>query len=193
MTRVAAPMRLDFAGGWTDVPPFADREGGLVVNAAVDLRVEAEFAPGGEGILLQADDLGEIVRVRGARDLVLNGTLDLHKAALRMFPAGPGTLRTRSAAPPGSGLGSSGALDVALKDINKQRADLGAYQNRLEYAVKGLDVGAENMQAAESRIRDADMASEMAEYTKNAIITQSATAMLAQANAKPRTVLQLLQ
>jgi flagellin len=86
-----------------------------------------------------------------------------------------------------------GTLDHALRTVNKQRADLGAYQNRLEYAVKGLDVGAENMQAAESRIRDADMASEMVEYTKNAIITQSATAMLAQANTKPRTVLQLLQ
>jgi len=86
-----------------------------------------------------------------------------------------------------------GQLDAALKLINKQRADLGAYQNRLEYAVKGLDVGAENMQAAESRIRDLDMASGMVEYTKDAILTQSATAMLAQANAKPRTVLQLLQ
>ncbi len=88
---------------------------------------------------------------------------------------------------------SIGTLDAALKVINKQRADLGAYQNRLEYAVKGLDVGAENLQAAESRIRDADMASEMVEYTKNAILNQAATAMLAQANALPRTVLQLLQ
>ncbi|MBE3065457.1 MAG: flagellin [Spirochaetes bacterium] len=86
-----------------------------------------------------------------------------------------------------------GILDAALKMVNKQRADLGAYQNRLEYAVKGLDIGAENLQAAESRIRDADMAGEMVEYTKNAILTQSATAMLAQANTKTRTVLQLLQ
>jgi len=86
-----------------------------------------------------------------------------------------------------------GVLDAALRTINKQRADLGAYQNRLEYAAKGLDIGAENLQAAESRIRDADMAQEMVEYTKNAILTQSATAMLAQANTKPRTVLQLLQ
>ena len=86
-----------------------------------------------------------------------------------------------------------GTLDNALRGINKQRADLGAYQNRLEYAVKGLDIGAENLQAAESRIRDADMATEMVDYTKNAILTQSATAMLAQANTKPRTVLQLLQ
>jgi len=86
-----------------------------------------------------------------------------------------------------------GILDAALKTINKQRADLGAYQNRLEYAVKGLDVGAENLQAAESRIRDADMASEMVDYTRNAILVQSATAMLAQANAKTQTVLQLLK
>ena len=86
-----------------------------------------------------------------------------------------------------------GTLDTALKGINKQRADLGAYQNRLEYAVKGLDVGAENLQAAESRIRDADMASEMVEYTKNNILVQAATAMLAQANTKPQTVLQLLR
>ena len=99
-----------------------------------------------------------------------------------------------SPCPPRTGpTGPSGTLDAALKLINKQRADLGAYQNRLEYAVKGLDVGAENLQAAESRIRDADMATEMVEYTKNAILTQAATAMLAQANTKPRTVLQLLQ
>ena len=88
---------------------------------------------------------------------------------------------------------SIGMLDSALRSINKQRADLGAYQNRLEYAVKGLDIGAENLQAAESRIRDADMASQMVEYTKNAILTQSATAMLAQANTKTQSVLQLLK
>ena len=88
---------------------------------------------------------------------------------------------------------SIGMLDSALRSINKQRADLGAYQNRLEYAVKGLDIGAENLQAAESRIRDADMASQMVDYTKNAILTQSATAMLAQANTKTQSVLQLLK
>ena len=76
--------------------------------------------------------------------------------------------------------------------MNKQRADLGAYQNRLEHAVKGLDVGAENLQAAESRIRDADMASEMVEYTKNQILVQAGTAMLAQANMKTQSVLQIL-
>jgi len=86
-----------------------------------------------------------------------------------------------------------GTLDVALRKINKQRADLGAYQNRLEHAVRGLDIGAENLQAAESRIRDSDMASETVGYTKNMILTQAGTAMLAQANQKGQTVLQLLQ
>jgi len=86
-----------------------------------------------------------------------------------------------------------GTLDVALKRVNKQRADLGAYQNRLEHAIRGINIGAENLQAAESRIRDADMAFETVNYTKNMILTQSGTAMLAQANQKGQTVLQLLQ
>jgi len=86
-----------------------------------------------------------------------------------------------------------GTLDRALKIVNKQRADLGAYQNRLEHAVRGLDVGAENMQASESRIRDANMANETVNYTKNMILTQSGTAMLAQANQRGQSVLQLLQ
>ncbi|MDR2482234.1 MAG: flagellin [Treponema sp.] len=86
-----------------------------------------------------------------------------------------------------------GTLDVALKIINKQRADLGAYQNRLEHAVKGLDIGAENLQAAESRIRDTDMANQMVDYIRDQILSQAGTAMLAQANQRTQTVLQLLQ
>jgi flagellin len=86
-----------------------------------------------------------------------------------------------------------GTFDEALKIISKQRADLGAYQNRLEHAIRGLDVGAENLQASESRIRDTDMASEMVKYTTNQILSQSGTAMLAQANQRAQTVLQLLQ
>ncbi|MBN1242845.1 MAG: flagellin [Spirochaetales bacterium] len=86
-----------------------------------------------------------------------------------------------------------GVLDSALKIVNKQRADLGAYQNRLEHAIRGIDIGAENLQAAESRIRDADMASEMVEFTKNSILAQAGNAMLAQANQKTQQVLQLLQ
>lgn len=88
---------------------------------------------------------------------------------------------------------SIGTLDAALKMVNKQRADLGAYQNRLEHAVRGIDIGAENLQAAESRIRDTDMANAMVDYTKNTILAQAGNAMLAQANSKTQQVLQLLQ
>ena len=86
-----------------------------------------------------------------------------------------------------------GTIDNALKQINKQRADLGAYQNRFELAYNGVAIAAENLQAAESRIRDADMAKQVVEYTKNQILMQSGTAMLAQANTQPQSVVRLLQ
>jgi len=83
-------------------------------------------------------------------------------------------------------------LDQALQKVSKQRADLGAYQNRLEYASKGLMNAYENTQAAESRIRDVDMAEEMVSFVKNQILMRTGTAMLAQANLKPQSILQLL-
>ena len=86
-----------------------------------------------------------------------------------------------------------GVIDEALKKINKPRADLGAYQNRLELTVKGLNISAENLQASESRIRDTDMASQMVEFTKNSILQQAGTAMLAQANSQSQNVLSLLR
>jgi flagellin len=86
-----------------------------------------------------------------------------------------------------------GTVDEALKKINKQRADLGAYQNRLEMTVRGLDIAAENTQASESRIRDTDMASQMVEFTKNSVLQQAGTAMLAQANSQSQNVLSLLR
>lgn len=86
-----------------------------------------------------------------------------------------------------------GTLDEALKKINKQRADLGAYQNRLDMTIKGLNIGAENLQASESRIRDTDMANEMVEFTKDQVLSQAGTAMLAQANQSSQNVLSLLR
>ena len=86
-----------------------------------------------------------------------------------------------------------GTLDEALKKINKQRADLGAYQNRLDMTIKGLDIGAENLQASESRIRDTDMAATMVEFTKDQVLSQAGTAMLAQANQSSQNVLSLLR
>jgi len=85
-----------------------------------------------------------------------------------------------------------GTLDSALKQVNKQRADLGAYQNRFETAAQGIAIAAENMQASESRIRDVNMASEVVNFTKEAILNQAGTAMLAQANVRTQSVLQLL-
>lgn len=84
-------------------------------------------------------------------------------------------------------------IDEALKNVNRQRADLGAVQNRMEMAAKGINVAAENMTSSESIIRDADMAKEMVDYTKNQILQQASTAMLANANSQSQTVLQLLQ
>jgi flagellin len=85
-----------------------------------------------------------------------------------------------------------GSIDSALKLISKQRADLGAYQNRFEMAAEGIAVAAENLQASESRVRDADMATEMVTFTKNSILSQAGNAMLAQANVQTQSVLQLL-
>ena len=110
-----APLRLDFAGGWTDVPPFSAREGGVVVNAAISLHTHVALNLGGKLLRLVAEDLGETLECANAGGLILDGKLDLLKAALRMFPVlGGFTLTTRCDAPLGSGLGSSGSLDVAL-------------------------------------------------------------------------------
>lgn len=83
-------------------------------------------------------------------------------------------------------------LDTALKTVSSQRSKLGAVQNRLEHTISNLQVAAENLTAAESRIRDVDVALETTNFVKNQILVQAATAMLAQANAKPQSVLQLL-
>ncbi|SHK39174.1 flagellin [Anaerobranca californiensis DSM 14826] len=83
-------------------------------------------------------------------------------------------------------------IDDAIETLSKERSQLGAWQNRLEHTIKNLDNAAENLQAAESRIRDVDMAHEMMNFTKQNILQQAATAMLAQANMAPQSVLQLL-
>lgn len=93
---------------------------------------------------------------------------------------------------PGGANSALGVLDNALQRLSKQRADLGAYYNRLDMTAKGLMTAYENIQAAESRIRDADMAEEMVEFTKNSVLVQTGTAMLAQANMQPQNILRLL-
>lgn len=84
-------------------------------------------------------------------------------------------------------------INDAIEAVSAQRSQLGAYQNRLEHTIKNLGTSAENLQAAESRVRDLDMAQEMMNFTKNNILQQAAQAMLAQANQAPQGVLQLLR
>ena len=120
---------------------------------------------------------------------VFIGTMTASALGIRAI----GTEEVMSIAAPDDANRAIGTIDLALKKINKQRADLGAYQNRLDYAVKGLNIAAENTQAAESTIRDTDMASQMVSFTKNQILTQAGTAMLAQANSQSQTVLSLLK
>ncbi len=103
-----------------------------------------------------------------------------------------GDTETINIATPESSNMAIGMVDSALKVVSQQRADLGAYQNRFEMASIGVSIASENLQAAESRIRDVDMATEMVDFVKNQILVQSNTAMLAQANNTPQAVLQLL-
>jgi D-glycero-alpha-D-manno-heptose-7-phosphate kinase len=127
----AAPLRLDFAGGWTDVPPFSAREGGVVVNAAIALRAHVELQLGGKLLRLVSEELGETLECANSGGLV-PGRLPLLTAALRRFPVlGGFTLTTRCDAPPGSGLGTSGALGVAL---------VGALTRARQETVNGPDV-----------------------------------------------------
>jgi flagellin len=124
---------------------------------------------------------------------VIIGTMTAQGLGVQGANGRPSSATFISLSSPDRANAAIGVLDHALRLVNKQRADLGAYQNRLEYAMKGLSIGAENLQAAESLIRDTDMASQMVEFVKDQILVQSATAMLAQANTKPQSVLQLFK
>ncbi|AHC15133.1 flagellin [Salinispira pacifica] len=127
------------------------------------------------------------------RERVYIGTMTAQGLGLQSTAGLPHSASFISISNPDAANNVIGMVDTAMKKVNKQRADLGAYQNRLEMARQGITIGAENLQAAESRIRDTDMAGEMVEFVKNQILTQSSQAMLAQANQKNQSVLQLLQ
>jgi len=122
------------------------------------------------------------------REQLFIGTMTAE--ALKLVNAG--TKEVLSISTPEGANQAIGTLDDALKTINKQRADLGAYQNRFEMAQKGVAIASENLQAAESVIRDTNMAQEMVNFTRDNILSQAGTSMLAQANAKSNQVMQLL-
>ncbi|GHV74015.1 flagellin [Spirochaetia bacterium] len=122
-------------------------------------------------------------------ETIFIGTMTAQALGLQNPDGDAGTI---SIASPEEANQAIGSIDSALKLLSKQRADLGAYQNRFEMASEGIAVAAENLQASESRIRDADMATEMVAFTRDSILSQAGTAMLAQANMQTQSVLQLL-
>jgi D-glycero-alpha-D-manno-heptose-7-phosphate kinase len=110
-----APLRIDFAGGWTDLPSFADVEGGAAVNAAITLYQHVEAILGDKRIRLHAIDTDQRVTLPSSREIRYDGSLDAHKAALNMLPVTGGIeIFTKSDAPEGADLGEAGALQVAL-------------------------------------------------------------------------------
>ena len=144
-----------------------------LLNAATDIKFQVG-ANEGEIITLSLQDVQAAtlgVDIGGAGLELLAGAADIHASA--------GTNLT--------------AVQSAIDTVSAARSNLGAVQNRLEHTINNLGTTAENLQAAESRIRDVDMAKEMSEFTKNNILQQAATAMLAQANQQPQGVLQLLR
>ena len=147
-----APVRIDFAGGWSDVPDFAEREGGggAVVNAAISLYTRVECLVGGGKFRLHAEDLELHAVYSSPLELVYDGKLDLHKAALNMLPVLGGVeLITTCDVPPGSGLGASGALDVAL--LHALALCRGENYAPLELAEMGFLVEASELKLAGGR------------------------------------------
>jgi len=143
--RSRAPLRIDLAGGWTDVPAYAQRHGGAVVNVAITLYAHVMTSLGGDGIRLRALDLGTAVKAQKLDDLRADGELSLVKAAIRrLAPEGPLAVSTRCDAPPGSGLGGSGALGVALVaalDILRERRRMPAELAGAAFDIETQDAG----------------------------------------------------
>jgi flagellin len=141
------------------------------------------FAKGGAGMQFQ------VGANMDQSKLVFIGTMTATALGLQAAQGADGTVSIED---PEKANKAIGVLDNALKVVSKQRADLGAYQNRFEMAAKGVSVAAENLQAAESRIRDTDMASQMVDYVKNQILDRAGSAMLAQANTRSQNVMTIL-
>ena len=154
---------------------------GNVITVRAD--VDADIAPSilGGGLVLQVGDTNDTY------NKLTVSVGDMHAASL-----GVGATDIDITTQNGAG-DAIANINAAIDSVSKTRSGLGAIQNRLEHTINNLDTTSENLTAANSRIRDTDMAKEMMEYTKMTVLTQSAQAMLAQANQQPQAVLQLLQ
>lgn len=155
--RARTPVRIDLAGGWTDVPPFSAETGGYVVNVAISRHSYATLIPNGtDDFLLESADYDEYVRSDSVRKLEYDGSLDLLKAAVvrKRLDFG-GHLITRSEAPPGSGTGSSASMGVALIGLldamqsgGMSRHEIAAMANALEIEEMGIPGGKQDQYAA---------------------------------------------
>lgn len=152
--RCSAPVRLDFAGGWTDVAPFSTERRGVVVSAAIDVRAFAEVTLERKRYFLQSVDLDQTMEL-SHEELSNYGQLELLKAAVRRSGLPPCGLRTWCQAPPGSGLGSSGALDVAMvavldraKGTQRTPEELAEEAFQLESVEAGFPGGKQDQYAA---------------------------------------------
>ena len=152
---------------------------GVLDSDATSITIDANSAITGGGLTIQIGDTAD------AFNKVTVSVDDLSAEGLGI--AGLDVSSQTAAA------GSIETIKAAINMVSTNRGNLGALQNRLEHAINNLDATAENMQAANSRIRDTDMAKEMMNYTKQNILAQAAQAMLAQANQQPQAILQLLQ
>jgi len=146
------------------------------------------------GAFAMDSNVGKTMQLQVGANMDQNARIyvgDMSAGALGLIDTQGNEGKLSIATPEGSNI-AIGSVDNALKIVAKQRADLGAYQNRFEMAAQGVAIAAENIQAAESRIRDVNMASKMVDYTKDSILAQTGTAMLAQANLRTQSVLSLL-
>ncbi|MGD9497545.1 MAG: GHMP kinase, partial [Armatimonadota bacterium] len=155
--RARAPVRIDLAGGWSDVPPFSADVGGAVVNVAISRYSYATLIPNEPGeFILESADYDQYIHARDIRELEYTGSLDLLKAAVRrMGLRVGGHLITRSEAPPGSGTGSSASMGVALVGLldalqggTMSRMDIAALANLLETEELGIEGGKQDQYAA---------------------------------------------
>ena len=151
----------------------------VTVNSAIDDLADAE---------IEVDSTGQITLQIGANESQ-NMTISIGDMTTNGLGLDSTALDVTSHDAAGNAITQ---INNAIKKVSTQRSELGAYQNRLEHTISNLNNASENLQAAESRIRDLDMAEEIMAFTKNNILQQAATAMLAQANMAPQSVLQLL-
>ena len=167
---------------------------GLTVTDAIDEATATGVAPGA-GIRLSAGEGltgGLTLQIGDTSDSFNKMTVSIEDMSTKGLGIDNISVATAADAAKALDAVKKGA-DSAINRVSSVRADLGAMQNRLEHTINNLDVAAENMTSANSRIRDTDMAKEMMEYTKMNVLAQAAQAMLAQANQQPQSVLQLLQ